>query len=148
MWQGWADLKTSEQGKEAASHFESLHLFDEELFLLWLAGFKKYIYTKNCFAGRGRQECSRLQPSEAEASESREVIRDEKRLSHQDSLQLKPLFRNRDCAHETQQQQLLPLVFRRETVVFSWCLCFGCWCAGAAGPFHLQGGVALDCARA
>lgn len=27
------------------------------------------------------------------------------------------------------------------------CLCFGCWCAGAAGPCHLQVGVALDCAH-
>lgn len=35
-----------------------------------------------------------------------------KRVSHQDSLQLKPLFRNCDCTHETCLQQLLPLVFK------------------------------------
>lgn len=88
-----------------------------------------------------------MQSTEVEASESREATRDEKSLSHQDSLQLKPLFRNRDCAHETRQEQLLPLVFRRRRFSLR-CLCFGCWCAGAAGPCHLQQvGVALDCAH-
>lgn len=71
---------------------------------------------KKLFWWEGSQEPSQLQSTEVEASESREATRDEKSLSHQDSLQPKPLFRNRDCAHETRQEQLLPLVFRRETV--------------------------------
>lgn len=104
------------------------------------------------FPGRGSQEPSRPQRCEAVLFLLCAQRRSEmKRVSHQDSLQLKPLFRNCDCTHETCLQQLLPLVFKGGKRFSLGCLFFGCLLAntraGAAGPCHLEAGVTLDYAQ-
>lgn len=102
--------------------------------------------TKNCFGGRAVRSlagCSqlRLRLLRAERrSEMKRAFHTKTRCSRNRYLEIATVLmkpaRSNCC-----------LLFSGGRWFSLRCLCFGCWCAGAAGPCHLQVGVALDCAH-